>query len=97
MAEDPSALVGLPAGDEQRTALSQIGLATFGETAPFFLLQAFTAAILVLAANTAFNGFPVLARCWAATATCPRQLAHRGDRLVFSNGIVLLAARRGAC
>ncbi len=56
MAEDPAALIGFH-GDVQRTALSQIGLATFGETAPFFLLQAFTAAILILGANTAFNGY----------------------------------------
>ena len=60
MAENPANLIGLPAGAEQKTAISQIGLATFGETVPFFLLQGFTAAILVLAANTAFNGFPVL-------------------------------------
>jgi amino acid transporter len=75
----------------QRTALSQIALATFGQTPAFFLLQAFTAAILVLAANTAFNGFPVLASLLGRDGYLPRQLAHRGDRLVFSNGIVLLA------
>jgi amino acid transporter len=92
MAEDTSALVGFPVGDAQRTALSQLGLATFGATAPFYLLQAFTAAILILAANTAFNGFPVLASLLGRDGYVPRQLAHRGDRLVFSNGIVLLAA-----
>ena len=59
MAEDTSALIGFH-GETQRTAISQIGLATFGDGAMFFLLQGFTAAILVLAANTAFNGFPVL-------------------------------------
>jgi hypothetical protein len=58
MAEDTSALVGFH-GDTQRTALSQIGLATFGDGVMFFLLQGLTAAILVLVANTAFNGFPV--------------------------------------
>ena len=57
-------------------------------------LQAFTAAILVLAANTAYNGFPVLASILAQDGYLPRQLARRGDRLVFSNGIVLLAAGR---
>ena len=67
-----------------------------GETAPFFLLQGFTAAILVLAANTAFNGFPVLASLLGRDGHLPRQLAHRGDRLVFSNGIVLLAGVAGA-
>src|SRR3954468_9478314 len=90
MAEDPAALIGFH-GDVQRTALGQIGLATFGETAPFFLLQGFTAAILVLAANTAFNGFPVLSSLLGRDGFLPRQLSHRGDRLVFSNGIVLLA------
>jgi amino acid transporter len=92
MAEDPSRLIGLPPGQEQRTALSQIGLAVFGSGVPFYLLQAFTAAILVLAANTAYNGFPVLASLLARDGHLPRQLARRGDRLVFSNGIVLLAA-----
>jgi amino acid transporter len=90
MAEDPSALVGFH-GDSQRTALSQIGLATFGDGVMFFLLQGFTAAILVLAANTAFNGFPVLSSLLGRDGYLPRQLAHRGDRLVFSNGILVLA------
>src|SRR4051812_5468817 len=92
MAEDPARLVGLPAGQQQRTALSQIGLAVFGNGPAFYLLQGFTAAILVLAANTAYNGFPVLASLLARDGHLPRQLARRGDRLVFSNGIVLLAA-----
>jgi amino acid transporter len=91
MAEDPAALVGFH-GEAQRTALSQIGLATFGNGAMFFVLQGFTAAILILAANTAFNGFPVLSSLLGRDGYLPRQLAHRGDRLVFSNGIVLLAA-----
>ena len=90
MAEDTSALVGFH-GDSQRTALSQIGLATFGDGVMFFLLQGFTAAILVLAANTAFNGFPVLSSLLGRHGYLPRQLAHRGDRLVFSNGILVLA------
>jgi amino acid transporter len=90
MAEDTSALVGFH-GDSQRTALSQIGLATFGDGAMFFLLQGFTAAILVLAANTAFNGFPVLSSLLGRHGYLPKQLAHRGDRLVFSNGILVLA------
>ena len=91
MAEDPSTLIGLPAGAEQKTALSQLGLAAFGGGVPFYLLQVFTAAILILAANTAFNGFPVLASLLGRDNYLPHQLAHRGDRLVFSNGIVLLA------
>jgi len=54
-------------------------------------VQAFTAAILVLAANTAFNGFPILASIVGQDGFLPRQFARRGDRLVFSNGIVILA------
>ena len=92
VAEDTAALVGFPAGESQRTALSQIGLATFGDGVMFFLLQGFTAAILVLAANTAFNGFPVLSSLLGRHGYLPHQLAHRGDRLVFSNGILVLAA-----
>ncbi len=96
MAEDTAALVGFPAGEAQRTALSQIALATFGDGAMFFLLQGFTAAILVLAANTAFNGFPVLSSLLGRHGYLPHQLAHRGDRLVFSNGILALAGLSAA-
>jgi amino acid transporter len=95
MAENPANLIGLPAGAEQRTAISQIGIAAFGETLPFYLLQGFTAAILILAANTAFNGFPVLSSLLGRDNYLPHQLANRGDRLVFSNGIVLLALVAG--
>ena len=91
MAEDPSLLIGVPAGQAQKTALSQIGLAVFGSGPVFYSLQAFTAAILVLAANTAYNGFPVLASLLARDGHLPRQLGRRGDRLVFSNGVLLLA------
>jgi hypothetical protein len=91
MAENPANLVGLPAGAEQKTALSQIALASFGEGLPFYLVQGFTAAILVLAANTAFNGFPLLASLLGRDRYLPHQLSNRGDRLVFSNGIVVLA------
>jgi amino acid transporter len=90
MAENPADLIGFHG--EQRTALGQIALATFGQSVPFYLLQGFTAAILILAANTAFNGFPVLASLLGRDHYLPHQLSHRGDRLVFSNGIVLLAA-----
>jgi amino acid transporter len=91
MAESPANLAGLPAGEEQKTALSQIALATFGGGTFFYVLQGFTAAILILAANTAFNGFPVLASLLGRDNFLPHQLANRGDKLVFSNGIVLLA------
>ena len=93
MAENPANLIGLPAGEEQRTAISQIGVAAFGEGVAFYLLQAFTAAILILAANTAFNGFPVLASLLGRDNYLPHQLGNRGDRLVFSNGIVDPRAR----
>src|SRR4051794_10227440 len=95
MAENPADLIGLPAGSEQKTALSQLGLAVFGHGIAFYLLQAFTAAILVLAANTAYNGFPVLASILSRDGYLPRQLSRRGDRLVYSNGIVLLTAVAG--
>ena len=95
MAEDPANLVGLPAGTEQRTAISQIGLAVFGHGAAFYALQASTAAVLVLAANTAYNGFPLLSSLLARDGYLPRQLGKRGDRLVFSNGIVLLTLVAG--
>jgi amino acid transporter len=90
MAEQASQLVGAPAGAIQPTALSQVAEAVFGKTVPYFLVQGFTAAILILAANTAFNGFPVLASILGRDGYLPRQFASRGDRLVFSNGIVVL-------
>ena len=95
MAENTRDLIGAGAGYQQKTALGQIGVAAFGASVPFYLLQAFTAAILVLAANTAFNGFPVLCSLLGRDGYLPRQLSHRGDRLVFSNGIVALAALAG--
>ena len=95
MAESAGDLIGLAPGAEQKTALSQVGLATFGETPPFYLLQGFTAAILILAANTAFNGFPVLSSLLGRDNYLPHQLSNRGDRLVYSNGIVMLALVAG--
>ncbi|MEU5807927.1 APC family permease [Streptomyces sp. NPDC047718] len=91
VAADPTEL-GLPPGTPMSTALAQIGRATFGDWhVLFYLLQAATAGVLVLAANTAFNGFPMLASILARDRYAPRQLSNRGDRLVYSNGIVLLA------
>jgi amino acid transporter len=93
---DPGQLVGFPADAAQRTVIAQLGRAVFGgDTVPFYALQAFTAAILILAANTAFTGFPVLASILSADDYLPRQFARRGDRLVFSNGIVILALLAG--
>ncbi|MFN8077295.1 MAG: APC family permease [Kineosporiaceae bacterium] len=84
-------LIGAPEGWVQPTALAQIGHAVFGGGPLYALLQAATAGILVLAANTAYNGFPVLASILARDSYLPRQLHNRGDRLVFSNGIVALS------
>jgi amino acid transporter len=95
--DDVQRLLGAPEGYEQRTVIAQVAAAVFGNgTLLFFAVQAFTAAILVLAANTAYNGFPILASILAADGYLPRQLYRRGDRLVFSNGIVVLAVLAGA-
>ncbi|MEN3308100.1 MAG: hypothetical protein V7603_4302 [Micromonosporaceae bacterium] len=89
---DNAQLIGFPSGGEQKTVIAQLGDAVFGgSSVGFYLLQAFTAAILVLAANTAFNGFPILASILSEDGYLPRQFSRRGDRLVFSNGVVLLA------
>jgi amino acid transporter len=85
-------LIGTPQGYVQPTVIAQVGRAVFGHSSPlFYVLQLFTALILVLAANTAFNGFPVLASILAKDGYMPRQLHTRGDRLAFSNGILLLS------
>jgi len=92
VATDPSFLIGAPQGYSQRTVIAQIAGAVFGNSSiGFYAVQAFTAAILVLAANTAFNGFPILASILGQDGFLPRQFSRRGDRLVFSNGIVILA------
>jgi amino acid transporter len=93
MAEDPARqLAGAPPGYEQKTMVAQIAHAVFdGFPAGFFYIALVTALILVLAANTAFNGFPVLGAILAQDRYLPRQLHTRGDRLAFSNGIVFLA------
>jgi amino acid transporter len=90
VAESPTDL-GLPANTPTQTALAQIAQTVFGAGPLFYYLQAATAGILILAANTAYNGFPLLASLLAADRFLPRQLHNRGDRLVYSNGIVLLA------
>jgi amino acid transporter len=91
-AAQPADLAGVPAGTIPPTVIAQVGQAVFGASSPFFyVLQLFTALILVLAANTAFNGFPVLASILARDGFLPRQLRTRGDRLAYSNGILLLS------
>jgi amino acid transporter len=87
-------LNGVPVGDDytQHTVISQLADAVYSDARPlFFLTVAFTGIILILAANTAFNGFPVLGSILARDGYLPRQLHTRGDRLAYSNGIVLLA------
>jgi amino acid transporter len=82
VAADPSQLVGAPPGYTQRTVIAQIAGAVFGNSSiGFYAVQA----------NTAFNGFPILASILGQDGFLPRQFARRGDRLVFSNGIVILA------
>jgi len=73
------------------TLISAIGRHTFGSGFFYLVLQAATAAILVLAANTSFADFPRLASLLASDRFLPRQLASRGDRLVFSNGVLILS------
>jgi amino acid transporter len=79
-----------PSHDE--TVFSQMGRVVFGTGPVYVLLQFATAAILTLAANTAYAGFPRLSSIIAQDGYLPRQLANRGDRLVFSNGILALSA-----
>jgi amino acid transporter len=74
-----------------RSVLSQIGETVFGRTLPFFALQTLTAGILVLAANTSYQDFPRLSAILARDRFMPSQFKNRGDRLVFSNGIVVLS------
>jgi amino acid transporter len=82
----------LPPGYDQHTVIAQIARAVFQDFSPgFYLVVTVTGVILVLAANTAFNGFPVLGSILAKDGYAPRALASRGDRLAYSNGIVFLA------
>lgn len=74
----------------EMTVISQVAHLVFGQGILFYLFQTSTFLILALAANTAFAGFPLLASLIAKDGFLPRYLALRGDRLVFSNGIVLL-------
>ncbi len=96
VAEHTCDLVGFSGNcetDPQRTVIAQLAAAVFGgdRTALFFYVQTTTALILILAANTAFNGFPLLGSILAQDRYLPRQLHTRGDRLAFSNGIIVLA------
>ncbi|MBO0654452.1 APC family permease [Streptomyces triculaminicus] len=98
--DDSCRLTGLT-GDcdayTQRTVIAQLAAAVFGgeQSFGFYFVQAATALVLILAANTAFNGFPLLADILAQHRYLPRQLHNRGDRLAFSNGILALALAAG--
>ena len=101
VAEDPATQLlrdGQPVGEEyvQHTVMAQVAQSVFdGFPAGVVIVSIVTGLILVLAANTAFNGFPVLGSILARDGYLPRQLHTRGDRLAFSNGILLLAAAAG--
>lgn len=85
-----------PMPSEEESIISTMGRALFGgDTALYLVLQLATFAILVLAANTAFADFPRLAAIVARDGYLPRQFVSRGDRLVFSNGIIILAVLAG--
>ncbi|MGP3975293.1 APC family permease [Streptomyces sp. 8N114] len=95
--EDPCQLTGLQgncSSYHQRTVIAQLAASVFGgeNSFGFYFIQGATALILILAANTAFNGFPLLCSILALHRYLPRQLHSRGDRLAFSNGIIALAA-----
>jgi amino acid transporter len=82
----------LPEDYHQDVVIAQIAQAVFDHFTPgFYFVVVMTGVVLVLAANTAFNGFPVLGSILAKDGLAPRQLGARGDRLAYSNGILFLA------
>ena len=85
-----------PTLSPDQTILSTMGRAVFGSGILYWILQASTAMILTLSANTAFADFPRLSAIVANDGFLPRQLANRGDRLVLSNGILVVAFAAGA-
>jgi amino acid transporter len=91
----PTAL--LPGAQEAlgETVISQVGRAVFGTGALYLILQIVTCIFLILAANTSFAGFPRLCAIQAQDGFLPRQLSNIGDRLVFNNGILVLATLCG--
>ena len=93
-AENPCHLIGWAecATEPQPSLMAQVAAATFGGSSVFFyVIQAATALVLLLAANTAFNGFPLLGSVLARDGYAPKSLSTRGDRLIYSNGVVILA------
>lgn len=90
-AENPCHLEGFDCTKPQPSLIAQLAAATFGMgSIAFFVIQAATACVLLLAANTAFNGFPLLGAVLARDGYAPKALNTRGDRLVFSNGMIAL-------
>jgi amino acid transporter len=85
----------VPPGSGQRSAVGQIAFAVFNGGFGFYAIQIFTALILILAANTSFQDFPRLSSILARDRYMPRQFANRGDRLVFSNGVIVLSVLAG--
>jgi amino acid transporter len=87
----PTSQIAAPEGYRQQPVNAQLAATVFDHfPVGFYLVLIFTALILVLAANTAYNGFPVLGSILAQDRYLPRQLHTRGDRLAFSNGILFL-------
>ncbi|HEV8383252.1 MAG TPA: APC family permease [Candidatus Acidoferrales bacterium] len=80
----------------EKTVVSQINELIFGRGAIYYMIQGATMAILILAANTSFADFPRLSSILAKDRFAPRQLSNLGDRLVFSNGVILLALAASA-
>ncbi len=80
---------------DERSVVAQVAHAVFGGGFVFYVVQVFTTAILVLAANTSYQDFPRLSAILARDRFMPRQFQNRGDRLVFSNGVIVLAALAG--
>lgn len=91
-AENPCHLIGFDCANQpQPSLMAQVAAATFGMgSVPFFIIQGATACVLLLAANTAFNGFPLLGAVLARDGYAPKSLNTRGDRLVYSNGMIIL-------
>lgn len=91
-AENPCDLIGFDCvNNPQPSLMAQVSSAVFGmNSIPFFVIQGATAIVLLLAANTAFNGFPLLGSVLARDGYAPKALNTRGDRLVYSNGMIIL-------
>ncbi|MFQ5880125.1 MAG: APC family permease, partial [Dehalococcoidia bacterium] len=80
----------------EETVISQLARQVFGGGAPYYYIQVVSTVILILAANTAFADFPRLSYFMARDGFLPRQFGNRGDRLVYSNGILILGLAAAA-